>query len=589
MNTNQIIQYQSLLNRNIGTSVNCDNMTVDTLQVNGTANIDGVLTADSTGSFADTLTCSNGNYSTDYPSIYLGDTTHSGILSLQGYSNSGNSFIEGSVGGGLDIFTATTGSTLTLQPFKAFNHVVCNSDFTANLGINLLTGQTYKINGSAITTDDIVVGTNKYLNTLSTTNSTEITHTYSLYNLSSSLNNSSINNSKLVNSTFTINGVSMYLGGSFSISASTGNGTAQNQVWITGVSPFSPSYQLLNTSYITESGNLYYTNARARASISTTNTTQITHTYNNTTGVLYSNINVSSILLTQLNSLIYASSAIINTLVLRTVDGDIYAQNIIGVGTLTGRAGSSNNTNLTLCTPSLTLGDSSYSDGVINLQSKGGAVGTMTGSIIQQYNGSTYIDNMASSKIINIGTINPSDINIGASSANITYNSGNFLKYTNVRFTSFNVLVFSAVSTIWYAIRDSTVPANNLVLTYTGRLNEQIEINVRISGSGTGGSNLYMYYDIHIGTQPAYATTSTNPSIVTLTTPTVNQWGSWLFGGISNQYQGIYFTSYYTFTSAGTKTFYPVFRTQTTNSTWSIGSATAGINTLGEMNIRTLF
>ena len=124
---------------------------------------------------------------------------------------------------------------------------------------------------------------------------------------------------------------------------------------------------------------------------------------------------------------------------------------------------------------------------------------------------------------------------------------------------------------------------------YAGRLNEKIEISVRISGSGTGGGNLYMYYDIHIGTQPAYGTTSTNPSIVTLSPPTNNQWGSWLFGGISNQYQGVYFTSYYTFTAGVSKTFYPVFRTQTTNSTWSIGSATAGINTLGEMNIRTLF
>ena len=61
------------------------------------------------------------------------------------------------------------------------------------------------------------------------------------------------------------------------------NGTAQNQVLLTGVTPFAPTYQTLNTSYITESTNLYYTSARAitdaKTAISPTDSAEIDFTY----------------------------------------------------------------------------------------------------------------------------------------------------------------------------------------------------------------------------------------------------------------------------------------------------------------------
>ena len=715
------------------------------------------------GSFADTLVCSNGNYLTDYPSIHLGNTAHAGIIRVHGDDNTGFSFIEGSSNGNMDIFTATVGSTLTLQPFKASNHVVCASDFTCNMGINLVAGQTYKIDGSAITTDDIPAGSNKYLNSLTTSNTTEITHNYSLYNLSSSLNTSSISNSKLLNSSISINGLGMSLGGIYTIPLlSITNGMLAGSIDNTKLSNSSISInglgmslggtytlpllsitngmltgsidntKLLNSSisinglgmslggtytlpsitlgttamnlgstYSSISGDLTFrdninmlqpsaqtltigSNTSSGGLIikcSSVNQSTIRHQVGvlnidtESSGSLdlnmlvagtilnvgcYSYFNRSAVFKTggsniiNLNSIPDISATFGNNLIdgcitlSSTLSGkNTYIQSNLGnlyidtndvtkylnLGMITGNTTKVNNLisnqnvssgismttgyiNLNNSTSSITTASvgtfttTSYINGTSSGVNFGNLDGVMTlssnqatsngvpfATIIQNHGGSTYIDNQTSAigavpfiPYINIGSVTPNQIiNLGNTTSDITYNNGNFLKYTKIRFTSFNVLAFSAVSTIWYPIRDTTVPANNLVLSYTGRLNEQIEINVRISGSGTGAGNLYMYYDIHIGTQPAYAITSTNPSIVTLTTPTVNQWGSWLFGGISNQYQGIYFTSYYTFTSAGTKTFYPVFRTQTTNSTWSIGSATAGINTLGEMNIKTLF
>ena len=60
---------------------------------------------------------------------------------------------------------------------------------TANTGINIPTGQTYKINNVSINTDNIsdVGRTNKYLNNLTTTSPNEITLTLSTNNLNGSL------------------------------------------------------------------------------------------------------------------------------------------------------------------------------------------------------------------------------------------------------------------------------------------------------------------------------------------------------------------------------------------------------------------
>ena len=41
----------------------------------------------------------------------------------------------------------------------------------------------------------------------------------------------------------------------------TPNGSVQNQVLLTGSTSFSPTYQTLNTSYITENTNLYHKSA----------------------------------------------------------------------------------------------------------------------------------------------------------------------------------------------------------------------------------------------------------------------------------------------------------------------------------------
>lgn len=79
------------------------------------------------------------------------------------------------------------------------------------------------------------------------------------------INNASISNTKLI------------------------NGTAQNQVLLTGISPFSPTYQTLDTSFITENTNLYYTDSRSRLAVSGT----APIIYNSSTGVISLNTTIS--------------------------------------------------------------------------------------------------------------------------------------------------------------------------------------------------------------------------------------------------------------------------------------------------------
>ena len=554
----------------------------------------GLLTAtsnaSSTVSRSNLILCSTIGTST-YPIIF--GSTISGYINI--YSDSSNSLTYNI---GTDTINCINGIFTGL--------------LTATTGVNIPTGQTYKINNVPIV----------LLNALTTTPTTTITHIFVSPNLQSNINALSITDGLITNNTITLSKI---------------NTSSYSQVGSSLLLAQYGNLGSLNPTHIyTQSGNgmsnYFYSPGTSSTSIGSLVPTMVIGDEYINPGVLrIDSIDANKAFIHLLSNTLYietnngvgsiinigkgsnTNTTIRNLTVTSNIncDGLSATQNVSsGISMTTGYINLNNSTSSITTATVGTFTTTSYINGTSSGVNFGNLDGVMTlssnqatsngvpfATIIQNHGGSTYIDNQTSATglvpfipYINIGTVTPNQvINIGNTTSDITYNNGNFLKYSKIRFTSFNVVAFSAVNTIWYAIRDTTVPANNLVLSYTGRLNEQIEISVRISGAGTGATNIYMYFDIHIGTQPAYGTTSTNPSIVTLNTPTTNQWGSWLFGGVSNQYQGIYFNSYYTFTSAGSKTFYPVFRVQTTNSTWSIGSATAGINTLGEMNIRTLF
>ena len=114
----------------------------------------------------------------------------------------------------------------------------------------------------------------------------------------------------------------MSLGGTYTIPTLT-NGTAQYQTLLTGVSPFSPVYSTLNTSYVSEnSGFLYYTTARAqtdaKTSISVVSTgSEISASYLGgviTIPAITANIiNISKILKGTANQFLQTSSALVNT------------------------------------------------------------------------------------------------------------------------------------------------------------------------------------------------------------------------------------------------------------------------------------
>jgi hypothetical protein len=76
------------------------------------------------------------------------------------------------------------------------------SPITAYMGINLPSSQTYKINNLPLSTDNLVVGGNKYLNSLTVASPNEITLTYSTPNLSASLLNNTIDLTKLKTSQY---------------------------------------------------------------------------------------------------------------------------------------------------------------------------------------------------------------------------------------------------------------------------------------------------------------------------------------------------------------------------------------------------
>ena len=108
----------------------------------------------------------------------------------------------------------------------------------------------------------------------------------------------------------------------------------------------------MNTNYLVEGNNLYFTNARLNTNfttkttddlnqgttnkylnaLSTANTTESTHTYSTLLPILSPAINTGSIVLSKLNSASYCSNITASTLVQPDASGNFNTNKITGTG-----------------------------------------------------------------------------------------------------------------------------------------------------------------------------------------------------------------------------------------------------------------
>ena len=372
MNTNLNIQYQGLLNRNIGTSIETEDLTVTNMVCNNTTTdyitcIDltssGTITAHTTN-INGKLTATNDPdsvVSNSNSTMVVGVSTGSYIIPL--VSNSG----------GTGFRTLYNDTALTYN--SSTSELACGKA-TLTGGVNIGSGSSYKINSVAITTSNVPEGSNLYYTdtrtrlaiSLSSVGS-EIAASYDNSTgiitippitansvavskiLKGTVNQFLQTGSALINNWVSLSGDATLSNGIMTIGsgaitpakisvgsagqilqtngslnnvwvtvtgdtiisttgyttisndaittvkvlsgaitpAKMSNGTAVGQVLLTGVSPYTLAYQTLNTSIVPELTNLYYTDTRARASVSGT----APIIYNNTTGAISLNTTIA--------------------------------------------------------------------------------------------------------------------------------------------------------------------------------------------------------------------------------------------------------------------------------------------------------
>lgn len=649
MNTNSITQYQGLLNQNIGTSMDCDEINATEGNIDYITCIDltstGNITANNIGATA--ITTDNINADTgEFTGVLLatenvGSTISRAnqIATTASTTNTNFPITFSSSGGGYkDILNSTT---LTYNPSTQLMNV---SALTAT-GLFTATNDASSIvsNSNAVYTVGVTSGS-YYVPLISNSGGTGYRNLYNKSSITYDMTNDIFNCGKaqLTLGDWNTDDPSLVLGtsdgnkeGVLEIIASattsyllegTPSGNFELYYKLSGTSYLlyqitssvynvyadmnlstGKSYKIngvaLNTDNIQESGtptNLYFTNARSRSSITPTNTTEINHTYSTSTGVLTSNINATSVTNSMLAGSIANSKLTNSSITLGSSSmslGSTYTT-VAGMTSLTSTgltaSGGVASSTVSLATPSLSLGTVSSNHGVLKLYT---AINTSY-AIIQKTGVGLDIDTSDVSASIGIGRNTPTYIYIGDATKSIylygainfidsrpTYAGGSFNGFSTIRYSTFATTAFSATNTNWYPMREGT-SGNNLKLTYSGLTSDIIELKVRLSGAYNSSTGQYMYFDIHKGTQPAAQTASTQVSLVTNTTATSAGWGAHLIG--PNVYQGVHFSIVYTFTANESTTFFPVFRTQTTASC-ALGSATANLNPYAEFSIQRIF
>ena len=488
MNTNQNIQYQSLLNRNVGTNIDVDEIDVDTItcinltssgtitanivnvsgKLDATNDVDSIvsncntpaITGVTTGNYIiplvsdtggsgfrslyndlslmynatnDTITCGKATFNlgawiSDTPTLVLGDFgSNQGIIQLIGDATK-SIFIEATGSGDLEIYQKVS-SVLTLL------FTITPTIVNVTTDMNLSLGKMYKINNVNIDTDDItsVGATNKYLNSLTATLPLLYDTGTNVVSISSTGNISV--------ATIITTGRSEFLNGNntqgtnYSAYFGTGNSKSAQLVLFDGLA-VNQYAQLYCRSYVFGiQGNI--------GSISLEKTTNVTGSVNATSS-------------------------------------------------LSSTTGTSNIVTPSSSSGSLLIGNSSVSNGVIKISSLSGAINNY-GSFIQQSAGNLYIDNSGASSI-NIGTVGTSTT-VNVYKLNITntilYNSGSFHNYSKFSSTSFGHNGIVGL-TVWSILSSPSVVFQTSITPRSSSSNIRINVNMTLSNWGTTAQNKHL-------------------------------------------------------------------------------------------------
>ena len=383
------------------------------------------------------------------------------------------------------------GNLMTVSQIEVINDV--------NIGL----GNSYKINSVAIDTDDILQGTtNKYLNSLTTGNTTEISHTYTGYNLTSLINPSSIALTKLnigaLGQLMICNALGNPVYTTLSGDVSNSLGVVTIKTGAVGLTKINTSaYATANTASTLvqrdATGNFSAGTITATSLLgSITSTAQNVFGYgNNAQGVNY--------------SAIFGTASSTSSGQIALVDGSStnqYAQlycrnNVFGIQGNITTISLEKPTNITTGALSvlggiLNIGINAVANGIINLRS----TLTSAGTVIQQTGNNFFIDTVSAGSI-NIGTAiantltNITNCNI---LGNITYNSTG--KLNNVVKTSFNVFAHtvSLPNTIWSVISNTatSVPLQVNITCRNSNSYVRLTATIPLTNWGTTSSNHHM-------------------------------------------------------------------------------------------------
>ena len=493
----------------------------------------------------------SGSYSTDTPSLTLGDSTHQGIISLTNTSTM-SSLIEANPTSGLEFWKSISGSTSLIATFDLSSTYMSGN-------VTIPTGRMYQINGVNLTTNNISEGSNLYytdlrfdtrLATKTTNNLSEGTSnlyytdlrfdtrlatkttnnlsegTSNLYytdlrfdtrlaskttnNLSEGTSNlyytdarvnTYLTNTNPLSISSSAGGTNIYgsiTSGSIAIKAS--DLTGSTQIYLdnsgTGISTTALPITIYNgavksvdlttsgcniatgltykingtalrTSEISENTNLYYTDLRARSSITPTDTAEIDHTYSSATGVLTSDIKALSI----------ANSKLTNS--------------SITLGSTACALGSTTTTVAGLT--SISIGDI-VSIGTLQIKSKPASITYI--SNFKQTTLSTSIDS-ENTGTLDINTVSTgAQINVG-SKINFAVNPTFTNRFYNIQKSSILVMAHTTTlqfGTDWMPIGNTstTTPLQVSITAKSSNSYMRITVNVSLSNWGTVATNRHV-------------------------------------------------------------------------------------------------
>ena len=391
--------------------------------------------------------------------------------------------------------------------------------------VNISTGNTYKINNVSQT----------FLNGLTTTATSTITHTFVSPNLQSNINNLSISNGLIANNTIQlakINTSAYSNSGGSNLLTQYGSIGSLNATYYTNQSGntvtntlLSPGTSSATLGSIVSTLNLGETGVFSGVLTLEDTTVGKKGYIHQRTGTMYLDVTNSVGALINIGSGTNVNTSIRALSVSATLSANtVSASSTISGTQLTGSSGTSNTSTLSSAVPSLILGTSSTNDGVIKLNSTG-----TNYSMIQQNTTGLNIDSSVVGSDINIGTnnLNP-NVNIGNSSKTTTLNgsvnfNGGSISYSSGRFNNIRKGTLSPMAhtgTIPYITGNwmplgntffSTVLQKDITIRST---NSYVRISINIPLSNWGASATNRHLTICRDTSAfVYGTLSTTPLV----------------------------------------------------------------------------